>query len=131
MPVISENVPPYSIRPPMTSGDKGIATSCLFKDVERVFNFIQDERHLVAHDLYLSVASRIKDFHEKQRDDDKAKKQKNRGLFRPKAEQEAHHKKEEDARKAKELLESNKQAIDTLEVSKKCCFCVRRVTRLT
>ena len=56
---------PYEIMPPMTSGDKGVPTKSLLKDVERIFMFIHDERHLIAHELYQSVQRRLREWQQK------------------------------------------------------------------
>jgi len=59
MPNIPENLPPFEILPPTTSGDDGTPSSSIVGDVNRVFRFIDDERHLVAHKLFLTIRQRL------------------------------------------------------------------------
>jgi hypothetical protein len=59
MPVLPPGIPPYPIHPPCTVGDKGIPSSSITTDVQRVLNLIADERHLTAHSLYISILHRI------------------------------------------------------------------------
>lgn len=47
------------IKPLTTVGDRGKPTDHVAKDLQRVLNFIQDERHLVAYDLYLDCKGRL------------------------------------------------------------------------
>jgi hypothetical protein len=62
MPVIPDCIPPFKIHAPTTSGDNGAPTASLLKDAERVFQFMQDERHLTAEKLYLNVKQRLDDW---------------------------------------------------------------------
>lgn len=131
MPVIPENVPRFIIHPPMTAGDKGVPTKSLTQDAERVFAFIEDERHLIAHELYTSVRQRIQEWEEKRREDEQAKKQKPRGLlFRhrqyaahAKEAEEKEKKQQDDVLEAKTMLDDKKDVIDKLEVGE-CCEAV-------
>ena len=49
----------YAIKPLSTVGDSGKPSHSVANDLRRVVNFIQDERHLVAHELYEDVKSRL------------------------------------------------------------------------
>eukprot|EP00521_Asterionellopsis_glacialis_P009443 CAMPEP_0195287422 /NCGR_PEP_ID=MMETSP0707-20130614/4487_1 /TAXON_ID=33640 /ORGANISM="Asterionellopsis glacialis, Strain CCMP134" /LENGTH=1087 /DNA_ID=CAMNT_0040347175 /DNA_START=103 /DNA_END=3366 /DNA_ORIENTATION=- len=49
----------YAIQPPTTQDDDGKPSSSLLKDVERILALVQDERHLIAHKLSLSVQTRF------------------------------------------------------------------------
>jgi hypothetical protein len=56
-------LPKFTIHPPCTMDDvTGDPTSSLEKDVRRIFNLIEDERHLIAHRLYESVIQRIQEW---------------------------------------------------------------------
>lgn len=59
MPVIPPGIAPYSIQPPLTTGDKGTPTDRILRDAKRVFDLIEDERHLTAMELYKTVKERI------------------------------------------------------------------------
>lgn len=59
MPVIPKGIAPFTIKAPLTTGDKGEPTASVLQDAKRVFDFIEDERHLMALDLYQSVKKRI------------------------------------------------------------------------
>ena len=103
--------PRFRIRPPMTAGDKGIPSRSLSKDMDRVLCFIEDERHLIAHELYTSVQSRMKVFEEKQnamQQHSKRKKGKDRAATLTE---------QEDYNKAKQNLLAHKDVIHILEVS--------------
>jgi hypothetical protein len=62
MPVIPPGISPYHIQPPCTMGDKGLPSSSITNDLQRVLNFIQDERHLTAHSLYTTILQRIQQY---------------------------------------------------------------------
>jgi hypothetical protein len=62
MPVIPPGVAPYTIHPPCTMGDTGVPSPSIVNDLQRVYNFIQDERHLTAHALYCTIQQRIRDY---------------------------------------------------------------------
>ena len=57
-------VPPASspvqitIKKPSTSNDTGTLSKSCAADIKRVFRFIEDERHLIAHGLYQDVVRR-------------------------------------------------------------------------
>ena len=60
MPVIPKGIPPFSIKAPLTSQyTDGAPTESILQDAKRVFDFIEDERHLTAYELYKSVKNRI------------------------------------------------------------------------
>ena len=59
MPVFPPFVEPFTIRPPTTTNDEGKPGPSLSKDVERVFRLIDDERHLTAQELLVSVQERL------------------------------------------------------------------------
>lgn len=48
------------IKPLSTVGDTGKPTHSVADDLLRVLDFIEDERHLVAYDLYLDIQSRLR-----------------------------------------------------------------------
>lgn len=62
MPVFVQGVPQYKILPPVTCGDHGEPTESIEKDAQRVFDLIQDERHLLAERLLLTVETRLSTF---------------------------------------------------------------------
>jgi hypothetical protein len=62
MPVTPPGVAPFPIRPPCTIGDDGSPTLSILLDVQRVFNFIDDERHLTAQNLLHTVQSRMVEY---------------------------------------------------------------------
>jgi hypothetical protein len=47
------------VRPPTTTNDDGNPTESISIDTERIFRLIEDERHLVAQNLYYSVQDRL------------------------------------------------------------------------
>lgn len=53
------NYPRVVIKPLSTEGDSGKPTASILDDLLRVLDFIEDERHLVAYDLYLNIQSRM------------------------------------------------------------------------
>ena len=59
MPIIPDCIPPFEIKAPTTSGDDGAPTLSILKDAERVFAFMNDERHLIAEKMYLDVKHRL------------------------------------------------------------------------
>ena len=60
MPAIPKGIPPFSIKAPLTSQyTDGAPTESILQDAKRVFDFVEDERHLTAHELYKSVKGRI------------------------------------------------------------------------
>jgi len=59
MPVTPHNVPRFEIRPPCTLNDDGEPSASLLNDAKRVFDFIEDERHLTAERLLQSVHERL------------------------------------------------------------------------
>lgn len=58
--------PTFEIKPPLTTGDKGQSSPDILHDAERVLAFITDERHLVAHSLYLDVQRRLDEWQQQQ-----------------------------------------------------------------
>lgn len=64
MPVIPTGIPAYQIRPPfVAASDKcGEPSSDILIDTRRIFDLIEDERHLTAHKLLVSVQKRIKEW---------------------------------------------------------------------
>ena len=76
MPVIPKGIAPFSIKAPVTSHYlDGSPSDSILQDAKRVFDFIQDERHLTAHELYKTVTSRMETW-------DKAQKQQQRASQR-------------------------------------------------
>ena len=60
MPVIPKGIPPFTIKAPLTSTDRtGAPTDDVLHDAKRVFDLIEDERHLTAMQLYKSVKTRV------------------------------------------------------------------------
>ena len=47
------------IKPLTTIGDRGKPTAKVSEDLQRVLNLVQDERHLVAYDLYMNCKARL------------------------------------------------------------------------
>lgn len=58
-------LPKFEIRPPSTLKDDGKISASLSKDVQRIFQFIDDERHLTAHTLLHSIYDRINSWESK------------------------------------------------------------------
>jgi hypothetical protein len=67
MPVIPTGIPAYQIRPPplTTTSDKGEPSSNILTDTRRIFDLIDDERHLTAHTLLVSVQKRMQEWNDK------------------------------------------------------------------
>jgi hypothetical protein len=110
----------FTIRPPCTTGDSGDPGPSLGKDVERVFDFIEDERHLTAHDLLKDVRRRIKEQEAiATRNSTRSSKRKPSRLAIIKRKESAKLETEqldrEELDRAKEILNSNNAAIDKLE----------------
>jgi hypothetical protein len=111
----------FTIRPPCTTGDSGDPGPSLGKDAERVFDFIEDERHLTAHDLLKDVRRRIKEQEAiVTRNSTRSSKRKPSRLAIIKRKEAAKSETEqldrEELDRAKEILNSKKAAIDKLEV---------------
>jgi len=51
-----------NIQKPSTSGDNGTPTNSCVHDLKRVLRLIEDERHLIANDLYQDIIGRIDTF---------------------------------------------------------------------
>ncbi|EEC48114.1 predicted protein, partial [Phaeodactylum tricornutum CCAP 1055/1] len=110
----------FNIRPPCTTGDSGDPGPSLGKDAERVFDFIEDERHLTAHDLLKDVRRRIKEQEAiVTRNSTRSSKRKPSRLAiiirKESAKLETEQLDREELDRAKEILNSNKAAIDKLE----------------
>lgn len=95
----------------MTTGDKGAPSKSIWKDAERVFALIEDERHLVAHELLESARSRLEAWEEKN-------KQSKGGVRSLRASKKAmlEQKERDEFIKTKDMFEAKKAAIDKLEV---------------
>ena len=111
----TNDLPRFKIRPPLTTGDKGAPSKSIWKDAERVFALIEDERHLVAHELFKNVKSRLEAWEEKN------KQQQSRGsggmrILRGSQKTSLEQKEREEFIKTIEFLEMKKAAIDKLEV---------------
>ena len=106
-------VPTFSIQPPETAGDKGEPSKSILKDTERIFAFIEDERHLVAHRLYENVKRRIQ-----QIEDQNPVKKKSRGKVKAflRKESSALNKEHEELLLAKSILTENELKLQKLEV---------------
>lgn len=120
MPVIPPNVPAFTITAPLTTGDKGQPSASIALDVKRVWDLIQDERHLVADSLYQSVKERVDAWQSKQQQHDQQHlRHHKRGMRRVKK----HHPSKVDSEADKEmketihLLQERKDIIEKLEVS--------------
>jgi hypothetical protein len=140
MPFIPSGLPGFTIRPPCTLHDAtGEPSNDLYADVKRVFDFIDDERHLTAHRLWCSVQQRLQEAeHRYQQQQQKQQLSASSSLNRKigvgigsifSHSQNLHRKKKErrgasvhfenlyhDIQKIKELLERKKNLIDKLEV---------------
>ena len=68
--------PGVVIKPLSTEGDSGKPTANILDDLLRVLDFIEDERHLVAFDLYLNIQSRLGKLKKLKQDHDQAKAEK-------------------------------------------------------
>lgn len=64
--------PRIVIKPLSTVGDSGTPTESVAEDILRVLDLIEDERHLVAHDLYLNVQSRLGNLKKQKQEYDRA-----------------------------------------------------------
>lgn len=109
----NQYVPSFSIRPPVTAGDKGDPSESILKDTERIFALIEDERHLVAHRLYENVIRRIQ-----QLEDQGPVKKKSRGKLKTflRKESSALSKEQEEIHLAKTKLKENEIGLQKLEV---------------
>jgi hypothetical protein len=107
----------YTIRPPLTIRDDGQPTASIVLDAQRVFDFIQDERHLTAQKLYHSVLDRLPPLEEANPVHTKSsspfgrllKKKKKNGV-------DALSKRHADIRQVHDLLSKNASVLDKLEV---------------
>ena len=117
--------PRFTILPPQSTDDDASPSDSCFKDVQRIFNLIADERHLCAHALYTSVVQRIKEHRHNSKN----------GAHHHKQQQSHHHgihtprifrrsqstkdrlEKDKDTEDAQKLLEANKAALERLKVS--------------
>lgn len=137
MPVFAANVPPFEIRPPTTTGDKGDPSDSILQDAHRIFALIDDERHLVAHKLYRNVRERLNEWWKLQSSNDKGGGRRKavsatssrsaspvRSVFvkfttgKRKKNQVHAHTTGEEYEQALEFLASRKDQIDKLEVGK-------------
>lgn len=116
------------IKPLSTIGDRGKPSKSVAKDLQRVVNLIQDERHLVAYDLYLDCKERMKDLRDKKKqlDDENAArdaKSKTKRTWLPQKKKSPNSTvfdtEEFDA--AIDLVRKHKEAFTVLEVSFCCC----------
>mgnify|MGYP005846071495 CR=1 FL=1 len=127
----------FSIKPIKTTDDTGEPGLSVAKDLTRVLDLIDDERHLVAHELYEDIKARMQEMEEKiqkhgqehQQNHKHKKKATHHGKQKSKggwlssgsktkiANKSSASCDEEDFRKAKEFLHINKEALDLLDVS--------------
>ena len=122
MPVIPPNIPAFEIRPPCTLSDDGAPSASLTNDVTRVFNLIQDERHLTAEDLLTSVQERIAAWKsaaaaasEKEIASGKKKKKHFFHSKKDREEEAAREKEVQEMKQVQELLASKQAVIDKLK----------------
>ncbi len=118
----TQHVLAYTIRPPLTAGDRGEPSKSILKDVERIFALIEDERHLIAHRLYESVQRRIRQIEDQL--PVKKKSRKFKGLL--KKENAALTKEQEELQLAKNILKEKESELHKLEVGSACCVCPSR-----
>ena len=119
------------IRPLQSVGDRGIPSKSVSKDLRRVLAFIEDERHLVAYDLYQNVMPRWEAMiHEKRALDAAREKagEKKRGWIR-KGGKEFQEFDEADYKAAHELTRKHRDDFNLLLVStgRRRFFCDRPV----
>lgn len=101
----------FTIKPPCTNGDYGAPSPHVLKDAKRVFEFIEDERHLTAQTLLHDIQRRIKEA-DKSISAEKSK----RHLGRRKGIVAANGVERKELEEVKALLHSKKDVITKLEV---------------
>lgn len=137
MPVIPRGLSGFTIRPPCTLHDaKGEPTDDLYEDVKRVFDFIDDERHLTAHRLWNSVQKRIQErqqemTQQQQQQQSVSSKRKAGGIFshsqhrRTTKDKAVHFEKlDHEMQKINDLLDKQKNTIEKLQVGQEKRTCV-------
>jgi hypothetical protein len=120
MPVIPNGVTPYKIQPPCTIGDDGAPSDSLAKDTDRVFALIEDERHLTAGNLLMSVQQRIAERESLLLSQIASPKTTKKGMFNNKKEKEVAEVREKEAaeiQQLKDFLQSKHAVLTKLEVS--------------
>lgn len=124
--IITDDDIGYVIRKPTTTRDNGAPTGSLMGDTRRIFAFIQDERHLTAQKLHLSVKERVdqldRQFQREAAGEAAPSKPKpRRGLGRRKRKKEKAEEADSPAKRewktVKGLLESKRTTLEKLEVS--------------
>lgn len=103
--------PRFEILKPSTSEDDGSPTGECYRDMERVFRLIEDERHLIAMEVYQSVLARLHDAEEEEQT--KAKRRFTKTTIIPRQKSG----KEKDLAAAQELINSRSEELEKLEVS--------------
>jgi CRISPR/Cas system CMR-associated protein Cmr5 small subunit len=119
MPVIPHGIPPYTIRPPLTTDDDGKPTSSIAKDAHRVLDLIEDERHLTALALFESVRERINEWkHMTEKKQHQHKHHKHlKSIFHVKhKESPAKQKTEHEMKSVIDLFDSKEEVLHKLEV---------------
>ena len=100
---------PIRIKPPSTGASAASPTDSLFKDAERVFLLIEDERHLSALSLYHNLLERLDPIPE---ESGSPNKRLGKVFKRGRKTKE----KSRDEEKARQLLNSREKELDSLQV---------------
>lgn len=122
---------PLLIKALSSVGDAGTPSNSIARDAQRVMNFMLDERHLVAYNLYCNVQDRLDDMEETRREymaknnganpSSTARQSNNkRSMFRlprPAAAAKAEAFNEEEYKKVKAILDKHKEKLEFLQVS--------------
>jgi hypothetical protein len=112
----------YRIKYPSTTNDLGAPSDDMYNDCHRILDLIDDERHLLAEKMYISVKTRLIDHPGRP-----GHPTKQGGLLKRKKIKKAAEAQEGDYDKIVAFLERHKETLETLEVSRResnaiCCF---------
>jgi hypothetical protein len=118
MPVIPHGIPHFIIRPPMTTSDDGKPSESVARDVQRVFDLMEDERHLIALSLYENARERVNEWkHMKEKKGQKNHHKHLKAMFHSKSKDyDSKSKLDKEMKNAIELLDSKKEVLEKLEV---------------
>lgn len=111
---------PPRIKPPCTDAKAALPTESIYDDVQRVFDLIEDERHMSAYSLYTSALERLNppDLSDKKNDSPNRKvnfrRTSNHGVFHKKSKK--GKEKADEVEQARQMLKERKNELDDLQV---------------
>lgn len=100
----------FRVSKPTTSEDNGSPSNSCEGDIRRILRFIEDERHLVAHTLYVDVLKRIRELNETAEGG-------NRLRLRPSKSSKIRFAQAKDAQAAESMIEEHKAVLEKLQVN--------------